>query len=48
MASILDPVFDTFDSFLAWLGASLKQTTESYGEIEAADSETVFVAHDGA
>lgn len=48
MASIIDPILDTVDSFLAWLSASLKQTTESYCDLETADSPTTLVAHDGS
>jgi len=36
------------DSFFAWLSTSLKQTAESYCDLETADSRTVLVAHDGA
>ena len=48
MAKLLDPLLDGIDSFLAWLSTSLKQTTESYCELETADSPTVLVAHDGS
>lgn len=48
MASLIDPLLDTIDSFLAWLSASLKQTNESYCDLETADSPTVLVAHDGS
>lgn len=48
MASIIDPLLDSIDSFLAWLTASLKQTTESYCDLETADSRTVLVGHDGS
>lgn len=48
MASIIDPVIDSIDSFLAWISASLKQTSESYFEIDTADSPNVLVAHDGS
>lgn len=46
--ALIDPVFDTIDSFLAWVSSSLKQTAESYCELETADSPTVLVAHDGS
>lgn len=46
--AILDPILDTIDSFLAWISTSLKQTTESYCELETADSPTVLVAQDGS
>lgn len=48
MGKWLDPLLDGVDSFLAWLSASLKQTTESYCDLETADSPTVLVAHDGS
>lgn len=48
MANIVDSVLDGVDSFLAWLGTSFKQTTESYCEIETADSEFSLVAYDGS
>lgn len=48
MAKWLDPFLDGIDTFLAWLSTSLKQTTESYCELETADSPTVLVAHDGS
>ncbi|MFU8797759.1 MAG: type IV secretion protein IcmB, partial [Gammaproteobacteria bacterium] len=48
MASIIDPVLDTIDSFLGWISTSLKQTTESYCELETADSDHVLVAYDGS
>ncbi|HBI21293.1 MAG TPA: type IV secretion protein IcmB, partial [Legionella sp.] len=40
--------FETVDVFFAWLGTSLKQTTESYCDLETADSPTVLVNHDGS
>src|SRR5436853_412920 len=46
--SIIDPVLDSIDTFLAWLSVSLKQTTESYCDLETADSQHVLVAHDGS
>ncbi len=48
MASIIDPVLDAVDSFVAWLSSSLKQTIESYCELETADDKTTLVAHDGS
>jgi len=46
--AFIDPVLDSVDSFFAWLSASLKQTTESYCDIETADSRHVLVAQDGS
>jgi intracellular multiplication protein IcmB len=48
MAKILNSFLDGIDTFLAWLSTSLKQTTESYCDLETADSPTVIVAHDGS
>ena len=36
------------DTFFAWLSTALKQTTESYCDIETADSRTDLVDHDGS
>ncbi len=48
MASWGDSFFEGVDTFFAWLGSSLKQTTESYIDLETADSPTVLVNHDGS
>ena len=48
MAGIVSSVVEGVDVFLAWLSTTLKQTTESYCEIQTADSETTLVAHDGS
>ena len=48
MAKFLDSFLDGIDSFLAWLSTSLKQTVESYCDLETADSPSVLVAHDGS
>lgn len=48
MASIIDPVLEAIDSFVAWISAGLKQTTDAYCELETADSPTVLVTHDGS
>lgn len=47
MAKMAESFFEGVDTFLAWLSTSLKQTTESYTELETADSHTVLVNHDG-
>ncbi|MCE3044437.1 type IV secretion protein IcmB [Legionella sp. 16cNR16C] len=47
MANWADSFFEGVDTFFAWLSTSLKQTTESYLELETADSPTVLVNHDG-
>lgn len=48
MGKYLDSFLDSVDSFLAWLSASLQQTTESYCDLETADSEYSLVTHDGS
>ena len=48
MTGIVAGVLDGVDTFLAWITASLKVTTESYCDIETADSPTTLVAHDGS
>lgn len=47
MGKWADSFFEGVDTFFAWLSTSLKQTTESYCELETADSPTVLVNHDG-
>ncbi len=46
--SLIDPVIDTIDTFIAWLSSSLKQTLESYCDLETADDHYTLVAHDGS
>mgnify|MGYP003423291811 FL=1 len=48
MANYLNAFLNGIDSFLAWLSTSLKQTVESYCDLETADSPSVLVAHDGS
>ena len=48
MATWAESFFEGVDTFFAWLSTSLKQTTESYCELETADSSTVLVNHDGS
>lgn len=48
MKKYIESFLDGVDTFFAWLATSLKQTTESYCDLETADSPTVLVAHDGA
>lgn len=48
MAKFAESFFEGIDTFFAWLSTSLKQTTESYCELETADSPTVLVNHDGS
>ncbi|APF02306.1 TPA: type IVB secretion system protein IcmB/DotO [Legionella pneumophila] len=48
MANWSESFFEGVDTFFAWLSTSLKQTTESYIDLETADSPTVLVNHDGS
>lgn len=48
MAKWSESFFEGIDTFFAWLSTSLKQTTESYVDLETADSPTVLVNHDGS
>ena len=48
MANIMESILDSFDIFLAWASSALKQTTESYCELQTADSPTVLVNNDGS
>lgn len=48
MSAWTESFFESVDVFFAWLSTSLKQTTESYCELETADSPTVLVNHDGS
>lgn len=48
MGNRVDSFFEGVDTFFAWLSTSLKQTTESYCDLETADSDTVLVNHDGS
>jgi intracellular multiplication protein IcmB len=48
MRSVVDPILDTIDSFLAWFSTELKQTTESYCDLETADDKTALAARDGS
>jgi intracellular multiplication protein IcmB len=48
MSTWTESFFEGVDVFFAWLSTALKQTTESYCELETADSPTVLVNHDGS
>lgn len=48
MGSWVDSFFEGIDTFFAWTSTALKQTTESYCELETADASTVLVNHDGS
>ena len=48
MGKIVESILDGVDSFFIWLSTSLKQTADSYCELETADSPSVLVAYDGS
>lgn len=48
MGKIVNALIDSVDTFIAWTSTSLKQTAESYCDVQTADSPTVLVGHDGA
>jgi intracellular multiplication protein IcmB len=48
MRSFVDPLLDGIDSILAWFSTELKQTTESYCDLETADDKTTLVGRDGS
>jgi len=48
MVSIVDNVSEVLDTLLAALSSGLKQTVESYCDIQTADSENTLVACDGS
>jgi intracellular multiplication protein IcmB len=48
MVKWAESFFEGVDVFFAWLSTSLKQTTESYCELETADNVNTLVYHDGS
>src|SRR5687768_7038309 len=48
MNKFIDPVLDSIDSILAWFSTELKQTTESYCDLETACDNTTLVGRDGS
>ncbi len=48
MRNFVDPLLDGIDSILAWFSTELKQTAESYCDLETADDKTTLVARDGS
>ena len=46
--TFIDPLLDSIDAVLAWFSTELKQTTESYCDLETADSPYTLVARDGS
>ncbi|KTC97374.1 protein IcmB (DotO) [Legionella geestiana] len=48
MGTWAESFFDGVDTFFSWLSTGLKQSADTYCELETADSETVLVNHDGS
>ncbi len=48
MRNFVDPVLESIDSVLAWFSTELKQTAESYCDLETADDTHTLVARDGS
>lgn len=46
--ALLDPVLNSIDALLEWLGNTFRQTTASYCFLETADNEHNIVARDGS
>jgi len=46
--SFIDPFLDSIDAILAWFSTELKQTVESYCDLETADDPHTLVARDGS
>lgn len=46
--TFIDPLLDSIDAILAWFSTELKQTVESYCDLETAEDTTTLVARDGS
>ncbi|MBV9575196.1 MAG: type IV secretion protein IcmB [Gammaproteobacteria bacterium] len=46
--TFIDPLLDSIDSILAWFSTELKQTVESYCDLETADDPNTLIARDGS
>jgi intracellular multiplication protein IcmB len=46
--TFIDPLLDGIDAILAWFSTDLKQTVESYCDLETADDPHTLVARDGS
>ena len=46
--TFIDPFLDSIDAILAWFSTELKQTVESYCDLETADDKHSLVARDGS
>lgn len=45
---IVDPILDSIDAILAWFSTEIKQTVESYCDLETADDVHTLAARDGS
>ncbi len=48
MRTFMDPILEGVDSILAWFSTEVKQTAESYCDLETADEKNTVVARDGS
>jgi intracellular multiplication protein IcmB len=48
MTNIVESILDSVDIFLSWMSSAMRQTNESYCEIQTADSSNVLVSSDGS
>lgn len=48
VTNFVETILDTFDIFLSWASSALKQTTESYCEIQTADSPNSLASNNGS
>lgn len=46
--TFIDPLLDSIDALMAWFSTELKQTVESYCDLETADDPYTLVARDGS
>lgn len=46
--TFIDPLLDSIDAILAWFSTELKQTVESYCDLETAEDRHTLVARDGS
>ena len=46
--ALVDPILDSIDSIMAWFSTEMKQTVESYCDLETAEDTNTIVARDGS
>lgn len=46
--TFIDPLLESIDTVLGWFSTELKQTVESYSDLETANDNTTLVARDGS